>query len=194
MIRINLLGVPKPKRGKRATVSLPTLGGEAPNMLVVALVLAAVVLGGNAFWWWSLNHEKARIAQEVQQAEQENRRLAEVKARYLERQKQAENYKRRVDVIDQLRANQSGPVNLLSMIGDTVNATDAVWLSNMTDEGRSVSIQGVALSANAVANLMANLKKSGYFKTVEIKETVQDDTVHDMQAFVFTLTCEKQKS
>ncbi len=33
--------------------------------------------------------------------------------RYLERQKQAEAYKRRVDVIDQLRANQTGPVSLL---------------------------------------------------------------------------------
>ena len=42
-------------------------------------------------------------------AEQKNRELADVKARYLERQREAENYKRRVDVIDQLRAAQSGP-------------------------------------------------------------------------------------
>ena len=40
--------------------------------------------------------------------EQKNRELADVKARYMERQRQAENYKRRVDVIDQLRASQPG--------------------------------------------------------------------------------------
>ena len=32
-------------------------------------------------------------------------------------------------MIDQLRAAQAGPVNLLNMIGDTVNGTEAVWLS-----------------------------------------------------------------
>jgi hypothetical protein len=29
---------------------------------------------------------------------------------------------------------------------------------------------------------------------VEIKETFQDDSIKDMQAFQFTLTCEKGKS
>ena len=32
------------------------------------------------------------------------------------------------------------------------------------------------------------------FKAVEIKETYQDDQVKDMQAFLFTLSCEKGKS
>jgi len=50
------------------------------------------------------------------------------------------------------------------------------------------------LSTGAVANLIANLQKTGYFRNVEIKETFQDDTVKDMQAFQFTLTCEKGKS
>jgi type IV pilus assembly protein PilN len=117
-----------------------------------------------------------------------------VKARYLERQRQAENYKRRVDVIDQLRASQSGPVNLLNMIGNTVNGTEAVWLNNMKDQGSSVDIEGMALSTDAVANLMTNLQKTGFFKNIEIKETYQDDTFKEMQAFQFTLTCEKAKS
>jgi hypothetical protein len=42
-----------------------------------------------------------------------------------------------------------------------------------------------------VANLMANLQHSGAFKNIEIKETFQDESVKDMQAFQFTLTCEK---
>jgi type IV pilus assembly protein PilN len=127
-------------------------------------------------------------------AEQKNRELADVKARFLERQRQAENYKRRVDVIDQLRASQAGPVNLLNMIGNTINGTEAVWLNTMKDQGASVDIEGMALSTDAVANLMTNLQKTGYFKNIEIKETYQDDTFKEMQAFQFTLTCEKAKS
>jgi Tfp pilus assembly protein PilN len=112
----------------------------------------------------------------------------------LERQKQADNYKRRVDVIDQLRAAQHGPVDLLNTIGDTINGTEAVWLNTMKDTGANIDIQGMALSTDAVATLIANLQKTGYFKNIEIKETYQDEQVKNMQAFQFTLTCEKGKS
>jgi Tfp pilus assembly protein PilN len=100
-----------------------------------------------------------------------------------------------VDVIEQLHANQSGPVNLLATIGNTVNSTDAVWLNTMTDDGQNVNIKGVALSVHNIADLMRNLQNTGYFRNVEIKESYQDETVKDMQAFIFTLVCEKaQKS
>jgi Tfp pilus assembly protein PilN len=52
----------------------------------------------------------------------------------------------------------------------------------------------MALSTDAVANLISNLQKTGYFKNIEIKETYQDEQVKTMQAFQFTLTCEKNKS
>jgi Tfp pilus assembly protein PilN len=99
-----------------------------------------------------------------------------------------------VNVIDQLRAAQTGPVNLLNTVGSTVNNTEAVWLNTMKDQGASIDIEGLALSQDAVANLITNLQKTGFFKNVEIKETFQDDSVKDMQAFLFTLSCEKAKS
>jgi Tfp pilus assembly protein PilN len=83
---------------------------------------------------------------------------------------------------------------LLAMLGETVNGTEAVWLNKMEDSGATVSLDGTALSTNAVASLIANLQKTGFFKSVEIKETFQDDAIKDMQAFQFTLTCEKGKS
>ena len=197
MIRINLLGAPKPKskRGSAAVaaVSVMEAGDPGSPMLKVAVVLV-LCAGFNFFRWHQLDSQKKEIAQKMQQAEQKNRELADVKARYLERQRQAESYKRRVDVIDQLRASQSGPVTLLNMIGQTVNGTEAVWLNNLKDMGSSVDIEGMALSTDAVANLMQNLQKTGYFRNIEIKETYQDEQVKDMQAFQFTLTCEKAKS
>ena len=195
MIRINLLGAPKPKSKKASMSSMPSVDiGEAgsPTLkILVVLVLAGVVNGG---YWYQLDKQKQSIAIKMQQAEQKNRELADVKARYMERQRQADNYKRRVDVIDQLRKAQTGPVELLAMVGQTVNNTEAVWLSNVKDQGNTVDIEGMALSSDAVANLISNLQKTGFFKAIEIKETVQDDQVKDMQAFQFTLTCERTKS
>jgi type IV pilus assembly protein PilN len=195
MIRINLLGGAKPKGKKGPAFSMPSfefgnLGG--PMIQVAGVLLIAVVV--NAGYWYHLDQEKKSIEVKARVAEQKNRELADIKAKYLERQKQADSYKRRVDVIDQLRANQMGPVNLLSTIGDTVNSTEAVWLVSMLDQGASVSIDGTALSSDAVANLISNLQKTGYFRNIEIKETSQDSAVKDMQAFQFTLTCEKAKS
>lgn len=195
MIRINLLGTPKPKSKRSGVPSMPTLDvGEAgsPKMKILVVVVIAGVL--NAGYWYGLDKQKQAIAKQMAVAEQRNRELADVKARYLERQRQAESYKRRVDVIDSLRQSQTGPVTLLAMVGETVNNTEAIWLSNLKDQGSSIDIEGMALSSDAVANLITNLQKTGYFKTVEIKEDIQDETVKDMQAFIFTLTCEKAKS
>lgn len=195
MIRINLLGTPKPK-GKRSGVpSMPTLDvGEAgsPKMKILVVVVIAGVL--NLAYWYALDKQKQAIAKQMAVAEQRNRELADVKARYLERQRQAESYKRRVDVIDSLRQSQTGPVTLLAMVGETVNNTEAIWLNNLRDQGATIDIEGMALSSDAVANLITNLQKTGYFKNVEIKEDIQDESVKDMQAFIFTLTCEKAKS
>jgi hypothetical protein len=51
----------------------------------------------------------------------------------------------------------------------------------------------MALSTQAVANLITNLKRSGYFKNVEIKEAIQDPSFKEAQAFTFSLNCEKQQ-
>src|SRR5271168_2188023 len=194
MIRINLLGSPKPK-GKKSSgpaLSMPSfelgsLGGPMVQVAAVLLIAGALNFG----YWYQLDREQKSIAVQTRVAEQKNRELADIKVRYMERQKQADNYKRRVDVIDQLRANQTGPVNLLAMIGDTINGTEAVWLNSMQDQGANVAIDGTALSADAVANLISNLQKTGFFRNIEIKESFQDENVRDMQAFQFTLTCEK---
>ena len=197
MIKINLLenSKGKNKRGSSSGSSMPTM--EMGDMGSPKLkILAVLVITGlfNLGYWSRLDHQAKAIAAHMKVAEQKNRELGDVKARFLERQTQADNYKRRVDVIDGLRSNQTGPVNLLAMLGETVNNTEAVWLNKMDDEGPSVNLEGTALSTDAVANLIANLQKTDYFRTVEIKETYQDEAIKDMQAFQFTLTCEKGKS
>jgi type IV pilus assembly protein PilN len=195
MIRINLLGAQKGKNKRSAASAAAVMEvgdvGSPKMKVLVVLVLAGLV---NAGYWYQLDKQHKDIAAKMEVAQRKNAELADVKARYMERQREAENYKRRVDVIDQLRAAQAGPVNLLNTIGQTVNSTEAVWLNSMKDQGTSVDIDGMALSNDAVASLIFNLQKTGYFSNIEIKETYQDDTFKEMQAFNFTLTCEKAKS
>jgi Tfp pilus assembly protein PilN len=189
MIRINLLGVPRKTRGKRAAaVSVP---GEGSSTLVLALVvvLGLVVAIAASYMWVKREHDQ--LDANLTKAIVENQRLADVKAKYEASKRKADMFERRVRVIDELKETQKGPVNLLNLVANTVNRTDAVWLDAMTDDGKAIDFTGMALSADAVADLMSNLRKTGAFKTVEIKETSQDATVKELQAFKFELICEK---
>jgi Tfp pilus assembly protein PilN len=190
MIRINLLGVAKAKKAKRPAITI----GAGANTMLVGLVVAAIFAGGNYFYYFKLNRETQQLEKDLDTAKRENSRLAGVKAKYQEREKQFQLYDSRVKVIHELQAAQNGPSELLTSIANTVNSTDAVWLESMTEDATNINLSGTAISATAVANLITNLKKSNYFKSVAIKETFQDTNVKDMQAFTFKLVCEKQKA
>jgi Tfp pilus assembly protein PilN len=192
MIRINLLGVPKKttRGGRRASAAAVAGGGEGSSTLILGLLFAGAlaVLIGVAHMWVQREHDVLEM--NLQKAVLENQRLADVKAKYDASKKKADMYERRVRVIDELKAAQSGPVDLLNLVADTINSTDAVWLDTMTNDGKTLNFTGMALSPNSVADLMANLRKTGAFRTVEIKETAQDNAVKEVQAFKFELICE----
>ncbi|HUN88014.1 MAG TPA: PilN domain-containing protein [Terriglobales bacterium] len=190
MIRINLLGVPRKKAKSRGPVI--SVGGGV-NMTLVGVVILGAVAAGNYYYYNQLNADTQKLQTELTAAKNDNLRLSQIKARYTERQKQFDLYDHRVKVIHQLQESQTGPLDLMATIANTVNNTDAVWLSTMNEDGNNINLSGTALSATAVANLLTNLKKSDYFKTVEIKETHQDEGVKDMQAFQFSIVCEKKQ-
>src|ERR1700732_2675057 len=150
MIRINLLGSPKPKGKKGPAFNMPSfevgnLGGPLVQVAAVLVIAGALNFG----YWYQLDRERKSIEVRALVAEQKNRELGAVKVRYLERQREADGYKHRGAVIAQWRANQAGPVTLLAMIGDTVNNTEAVWLNSMQDQGARVAIDGTALRSDA---------------------------------------------
>ena len=192
MIRINLLGTPRQKKGKRGGATAVSIPTEGPSTLIVVLVVAVLTAGGNYYYYRSLNATQVKLQSDLQSADAQIKTLSAVKTAYLERQKQHEALKARFDVIDQLRANQSGPVVLLNAISTSVSESDAVWLNTMKDDGPSVTLEGIALSNVSLANLMENLKKTGQFKSIEMKQTVQEEISKGIQTFSFTLICERQ--
>lgn len=188
MIRINLLGIPKTKRGKRPAA--PASMGDGPSTTMLVLIFLVAVGAGLWSWYSYVNKQRETANQELRAAQAENLRLAEVKTKYEAEQRTADLFRQRCQVIDQLKHAQSGPVDLLNMVADTITKTDAVWLEAMTNDGKSIDFTGLALSPDAVANLMANLEKTGKFKSVEIKEASQDTQFKELQAFKFELICE----
>jgi len=146
------------------------------------------------FGYSYVNRQHASLEKDFQAATRENVRLAEVKRKYEETKQKADQFESRVKLIEQLRAAQSGPLNTLELVREAVSNTDEVWLEAMTDDGKNVNFSGMALNTNSVADLMVSLQKTGLFKTVEMKETAQDNGLKELQAFKFELVCEKTSS
>jgi type IV pilus assembly protein PilN len=194
MIRINLIGAAKPKKGSRPRkfFTLPKPTWEGPSPLITGLAVLVVSGAGLYLYYHFLENEHQRVQARLLDANVRIAAMTKVKQAYLERQKDYDAFKRRFDVIDQLRASQATPVPLLKEIKETVSHSDGVWLVNMRDDGPSVALEGIALTPSQLAALMTNLRHSGFFKNVELKDTSQDDH-QSLQTFTFTLICDKAK-
>lgn len=184
MIRINLLGQPRPK-ARRAAVPV---GAALPvTLLIVVLVLA----GG--FVWWQLSQIQTDIdaqAKRVSDLTAEKNRLAIVQQEVAQFERQKQIYEQQNAVIQELQRNKTGGQELLQVVADTVTRTEQLWLTNLTRRGASLNMDGTAGSINAVANFITQLKRSGYFDKIEIKESRQDDRNTAITTFLFTLTAD----
>ncbi len=57
------------------------------------------------------------------------------------------------------------------MVANTVVRVDALWLTSLESQGRHPGyFAAKQASINAVANFITQLKRSGYFDKIEIKE------------------------
>jgi Tfp pilus assembly protein PilN len=182
MIRINLLGRLRPK-AQRATVPL-----EA-TLQYVLLAIALVVSGGALYGHFLLlDRENTKVAAHIVKQNGEKARLTQLKVQVDNFQKQKDVLQQRIGVIEALQRNRTGGQELLEAIANTVSRTDTLWLTNVDRKGDGLTINGSAGSLNAIANYITQLKRSGYFQTVEIKESHQDSSNKAVQIFVFTLT------
>jgi Tfp pilus assembly protein PilN len=94
----------------------------------------------------------------------------------------------RINVIETLQKNRTGGQELLQMVANTVVRVDSLWLTSLERKGDNLDIKGQAGSINAVANFITQLKRSGYFSNVEIKEAQETDLVKSAQTFGFSMT------
>jgi len=180
MIRINLLGRARPKAARAAVPLEHTL---QVVFLISALVLSCGLLYGH---YWQMDREDRATLMHVQMLTGEKARLEALK--HFANQKKV--LQQRISVIETLQRNRAGGQELLDAIANTVGRTDTLWLTNVVRNGDNLAITGSAGSINAVANFITQLKRSGYFQQVEIKESHQDDSSKAVQIFNFSLTAQ----
>jgi Tfp pilus assembly protein PilN len=184
MIRINLLGRTRPKATRTAVPLEATL---QYILLTIALVVSLGALYGH---YLLLDRENTKVAAHIVKQKGEKARLEQLKVQVDNFEKQKAILQQRIAVIETLQRNRTGGQELLDAIANTVSRTDTLWLTSVERKGDALTIYGSAGSLNAVANYITQLKRSGYFQTVEIKETHQDENNRAVEIFNFSLTAQ----
>jgi len=182
MIRINLLGRARPKAQRQAVPLEATLQ--------VVFFVASVLLSGGVLYyhWHSMTQEAMQVQNHIRRQKGEKARLEQLKTQVEQFEKQRAVLQQRIGIIEELQRNRTGGQELLDALANTVSRTDTLWLTSLDRKGDSLTMTGMAGSLNAVANFITELKHSGYFDQVEIKQSAQDDKDPAVQTFNFTLT------
>jgi Tfp pilus assembly protein PilN len=184
MIRINLLGRTRPKATRQ---SVPIEATLQYVLLAIALVVSIGALYGH---YLLLDRDNTQVAAHIQKQTGEKARLEQLKQQVDNFEKQRTVLQQRIGVIEGLQRNRTGGQELLEAIANTVSRTDTLWLISVERKGDALTINGAAGSLNAVANYITQLRRSGYFQTVEIKESHQDEANKTVQIFMFSLTAQ----
>lgn len=186
MIRINLLGQERPKASRRGP-QIPLESSMRLILFVASMLVAFVVL-------YAMYHQKANelatIQSRITSLQQEKTRLQQIKTEVEQYEAQKKILVQRIDVIEALQANRTGGQQLLQMVATTVEHSSSLWLTSLQRTGDSLEIAGEAASIDSIANLLTQMKKSGYFGAIEMKEAAENDIVKGAQTYAFTMSAQ----
>lgn len=184
MIRINLLATER--KTARAAAAPAMQAGQ--KMMVIGSLLLVLTVAALGWRFWALGQEEAQIARQIEAEQREEQRLQEILKQVEEFQARRKLLEARVALIDELRKGQSAPVHMVDQISKAL--PDMTWLTGMSQNGYTLTIQGRCLTLTSLSDFIGNLEASRYFiRPVEIIETTTDTSGRDKgpELIVFTI-------
>jgi type IV pilus assembly protein PilN len=150
MIRINLL----PLRAKKRKITVRHF-----FLAYLATVVAStLIIGGIALYQeMQIRNLNSRLAQVKAEVEQ----YAKYEALLQDVTKKKQLIDKKLEIIRDLQRDRDTIVRLMALISAEVPA-EKIWLERLAQSSNSMTLDGVALSNEAVAEFMRNLESSPY--------------------------------
>jgi type IV pilus assembly protein PilN len=165
MIRINLLA------SERRAVKAVSRGMEAgQKMMVLGSLILVLTLAALGWRYWALGQQAAQLEEDIAAAQREEARLQEILRQVSEFEARKTMLEARLALIDELRKGQNAPVHMIDQMSRAL--PDMTWLTNVTQSGYTLTIQGRCLTLTSLSDYIGNLEASRYFiRPVEIVES-----------------------
>jgi Tfp pilus assembly protein PilN len=178
MMRVNLLGGTAEHRVAVQKTKVAARRGQQIFMLASALVIFVLAIGIDHLW---TNNAHASAQAELTREEEEARKLEADIKRKEELEAELKQVDERIKVIKTLRAEQKGPVAMLSAINERMPGGQADFrLDQIVQKGSHLQIIGTSLSQQVIADFSRQLEFSnglfsGLMLSIEGKEVKLDD-------------------
>lgn len=168
MIKVNLLTDQTSKPRKRMVAPEVSRGGLA---LVAGFIVLVGLIGGA---WYYVSSEIARLEAKQVSLKAEAARLQALKLEIEKYEQDKRLLEGRIEVIEKLKENQSGPLLLINHLIQSMPADGTLWLTLVDQKGDRVQIKGLSARSEAIPDFMSSLGRTGFFKTVDL-ELLEDD-------------------
>jgi len=166
MIKINLLGRTKLKAAKTKKISTAS---NQTLMAVMAIAVVVMSVGIIYFWQRILVQQDEELSRQIMLAKKEKVRQEGMLKENEVFEKRRKLLETRINVIESLKKNQSGPVQVLDLLSDCIQRSEGVWLKDLAQKGNLITVNGTAMgSPDAVADFITNLTRVGNFKNVNL--------------------------
>jgi Tfp pilus assembly protein PilN len=164
MIKVNLL---KDQTARvRKTFAKPTVSRIGLIFLAIFLLAA-----GSMGTWSFYIHRQVKIGtQKRNKLRIEEARLQTLKKEIQKYEKMKRLRQSRIDVIEKLKEDQTGPVLLLNTVIQSIPRDGLLWLTSLNQKDDSIKIVGYTQHMEMIPDLMNNLVASGIFQSVDLEE------------------------
>ena len=175
MIKINLVREGRAVRGAGAApaaTAVASTGAGASNLNNI-LIVAMLVLGGVLAlgYWFYMQRQLDERKEVVKQKTDEAKKLEAIIKEVEDYQKRKDSLQQRIDLINQLKQNQKGPVRIMDQISRDL--PDLVWLDRLEITGGRIVLSGRGLNPNAIALFVENVKNDPYFEEPQLGTMAQ---------------------
>ena len=158
-------------------------GTPVQQYAVLLFVLGVVAMGG---WYLNATGGRADLQEDVARLETESARLKVITAQVVAFEEQKKGLEERIAIIERLKSNQKGPVELMNVVISAIPDTPpGLWLTSLVQQETTLSIEGRAFDVPFVADFMAALDDTGIFKYVDLEFWEQDQE----SSIKFQLSC-----
>jgi type IV pilus assembly protein PilN len=175
MIRINLLVAERPTAKKKVAAAAP----GAFQAYVFLFLFAGGALFASAALWWLKSAQLADLDTKIAQNKKRQAELQAIKVQVDQFLAKKRILDAKVKLIEQLKAQQSGPVHMLDEISKAL--PDFVWLTGLDQTGNVVKLAGESNGLTSVADLISNLQRSGWFPKVDLLSSNEANNVVSFQ-------------
>jgi type IV pilus assembly protein PilN len=167
VIKINLISAERRATKKKVVFD------KTQQITAVCGCILVVTLAVVGWRVWGIHRDETRVDTQVADAQRETARLHAVLTQVQQFEQRKAQLQQRVALIETLRKGQTGPVHMLDQLSRAL--PPMLWLTEVKQTNDDIQIDGKCTNQTAVAEFIANLEASGYFKrSIDIVSTATE--------------------